>query len=148
MRELFRDPTAQTADRVAAAVPESVDVAIIGAGTSGLTAGAYLAQQGKTVALFDPHYVAGGAATQFARGKDPRFRFDIGLHYIGEVGPDQALGRMLAEIGVHDRIGFSQLDPDGYDIFHFPDFTFRMPADPGLYRDHMTVSYQVTGDVF
>ena len=40
MNDLFRDPTAQTADRVAASVPESVDVAIIGAGTSGLTAGA------------------------------------------------------------------------------------------------------------
>ncbi|MCO4772308.1 MAG: NAD(P)/FAD-dependent oxidoreductase [Deltaproteobacteria bacterium] len=137
MTELFRDPTARTAERVSAEVPSEVDVAIIGAGTGGLTAAAYLARQGKKVAVFDPHYVAGGSATQFARGKDPRFRFDIGLHYIGEVGPDEALGRMLVELGCYDQVGFVPLDPDGYDVFHFPDFTFRMPADPGAYRDRM-----------
>ncbi len=135
---VFRDPTERTADRVATPVPEDVDVAIIGAGTSGLTAAAYIARSGRSVALFDPHYVAGGAATQFARGKAPeRFRFDIGLHYIGEVGKDQALGRMLDDVGALDRLGFAPLDPDGYDIFTFPDFTFRVPADPRAYRDRM-----------
>jgi len=139
---IFRDPTEKTADRVGTAVPEQVDVAIIGAGTSGLTAAAYLARSGKSVALFDPHYVAGGAATQFARGKAPqRFRFDIGLHYIGEVGRDQALGRILHDVGALDRIGFSQLDPDAYDVFTFPDFTFRMPADPEAYRDRLVALF-------
>jgi all-trans-retinol 13,14-reductase len=134
----FRDPTEQTAERVAAPVPERVDVAIIGAGPSGLTAAAYLARQGKSVAIFDPHYVAGGSATQFARGRSgSRFRFDIGLHYIGEVGPEEPLGLMLTELGIHDKLGFEQLDPDGYDRFVFPDFTFHMPADLGLYRDRM-----------
>ena len=42
----------------------------------------------------------------------------------------EGVHEQVAEIGVHDRIGFSQLDPDGYDVFHFPDFTFKMPADP------------------
>ena len=42
----FRDPTSRTADRVATAVPEQVDVAIVGAGPSGLTAAAYLARPG------------------------------------------------------------------------------------------------------
>ena len=135
---VFRDPTERTADRVSTPVPERVDVAIVGAGPSGLTAAAYLARQGKSVAIFDPHYVAGGSATQFARGrKGSRFRFDIGLHYIGEVGPDQPLGLMLTELGIHDKLGFAPLDPDGYDRFVFPDFTFHMPADLGLYRDRM-----------
>ena len=45
------EPTSQTAQRVRAEPPESVDVAIVGAGPGGLTAGAYLAAQGLSVAL-------------------------------------------------------------------------------------------------
>lgn len=132
----FRDPTERTAERVSTPVPDSVDVAIVGAGPSSLTAAAYLARQGRSVAVFDPHYVAGGSATQFARGRaGNRYRFDVGLHYIGEVEPDQPLGRMFTELGLD--LEFSPLDPDGYDVFHFPDFSFRMPADLDLYRDRM-----------
>lgn len=138
----FRDPTARTKERVATPVPEQVDVAIVGAGPAGLTAAAYLARQGKSVAIFDPHYVAGGSATQFARGRQgSRYRFDIGLHYIGEVGPDEPLGLMLTELGLHDDLEFTQLDPDGYDVFVFPDFTFKTPANLGQYRDRLVALF-------
>src|SRR5271170_7644832 len=50
------------------ATPESVDVAIVGAGLGALVAGAHLARQGYRVACFEQHYVAGGCATQFSRG--------------------------------------------------------------------------------
>ena len=81
-------PTAQTKARVAAPVPERVDVAIVGAGLGGLMTAARLVRAGRSVALFDGHYVAGGCATMFARGPaDRRVAFDIGLHYIGDCGP-------------------------------------------------------------
>jgi len=130
-------PTAKTKERTRNEVPESVDVAIVGAGTGGLMAGAYLAKAGLKVALFDPHYVAGGCSTQFHRTivGGGVYRFDVGLHYIGEAGPDDYMGRMLSDVGVHQE--FEQLDPDGYDTFVFPDFRFRMPNDLGLYRDRL-----------
>ena len=69
-------------------VPDHVDVAVVGCGLGGLTAAAYLARRGKRVACFDSHYVAGGCATQFARrNASGAYRFDIGLHYIGDCGP-------------------------------------------------------------
>jgi phytoene dehydrogenase-like protein len=130
-------PTAKTKERTRNKVPESVDVAIVGAGTGGLMAGAYLAKAGLSVALFDPHYVAGGCSTQFHRTivGGGTYRFDVGLHYIGEAGPDDYLGRMLEDLGLEQE--FEQLDPDGYDTFIFPDFRFKMPNDLDLYRQRL-----------
>ncbi len=82
----LHSPTLHTARRVRTPVPESVDVAIIGCGPGGLEAGALLARAGQKVACFDQHYVAGGCATMFERGRsDARWRFDVGLHYIGGI---------------------------------------------------------------
>lgn len=117
-------------------IPEAVDVAIVGAGTGGLCAGAYLARQGLSVALFDSHYVAGGSATQFSRGSgEDTWRFDIGLHYVGEVGKNQPVGTILHELGIEPE--WVPLDPEGFDTFLFPDFEFRMPASIDLYRDRL-----------
>src|SRR5690348_6475716 len=79
-------------------LPESVDVAVIGSGLGGLCAAAYLAQRGLSVAVFESHYVAGGCATQFERGpRGARYRFDVGLHYIGDCREDGTIPRILAD---------------------------------------------------
>src|ERR1700712_4756444 len=64
------------ADRGKGRVP--VDVAIIGAGPAGLTAGYLLAKAGLTVTIIekDPHYVGGISRTVEHEG----YRFDIGGH--------------------------------------------------------------------
>lgn len=133
-------PTARTKERTRTPAPDDVDVAIVGAGTGGLCAGLYLARRGLRVALFDSHYVAGGSATQFARGSgEESWRFDIGLHYVGEVKRTEPLGAILHELGV--ELEWVPLDPDGFDTFHFPDFEFRMPADVGAYRDRLVALF-------
>jgi len=50
------------------------------------------------------------------------------VHYIGECGPGGLFTNIFAALGVGDRMTFSQLDPDGFDTLHFPDFEFRVPA--------------------
>jgi len=126
-------PTADSKRRVRAPLPEQVDVAVIGAGTGGLTAAAYLAAAGLKVAVFDSHYVAGGAATQFARKVNGgHLLFDIGLHYMGDCEPGGLVHRILEPLGIHQE--FVQMPADGYDTLLFPDFTFRVPADIDLYR--------------
>ena len=134
-------PVAKTERRRAhAAIPESVDVAIIGAGLGGLTAGAYLARQGLTVALFEQHYVAGGCATHFERGpKRARYHFDVGLHYIGDCGPDGAIPRMLRSVGI--ELAYAELDPDGFDTLLFPDLEFRIPVGVERYRDRLRSAF-------
>ena len=131
------DPTYATAARVKAPVPDSVDVAIVGAGIGGLVAGASLARSGLKVACFDQHYVAGGCTTQFARGgPKKRFNFDIGLHYIGDCGSNEGVIPSILE-GLGVDIDFVDMDPDGFDTLVFPDFRFRIPASIDLYRERL-----------
>jgi phytoene dehydrogenase-like protein len=122
------------------AVPEAVDVAIVGSGLGGLMAAAHLAQRGLSVAVFEQHYVAGGCATQFSRGpKKARYHFDVGLHYIGDCERDGSIPSLLRGVGV--ELEYEQLDPDGFDTLVFPDLEFRMPSDLGVYRDRLAAAF-------
>ena len=133
-------PTLRTKARVAAPVPERVDVAIVGAGLGGLMTAARLAKAGKRVAVLDRHYVAGGCATMFARGPaEQRFVFDVGLHYVGECGPGERLSRLLDDVGVN--LEWRRLDDDGFDELIFPDFRFRVPANLELYRERLLAMF-------
>lgn len=130
------DPTFMTKPRVKAAVPAEVDVAIVGAGLGGLTAGAYLARSGLKVAVFDQHYVAGGCCTQFSRGGPrARYNFDIGLHYIGDCGPDGKIPQILAGLGL--SLDYVSMDAEGFDTLVFPDFRFPIPVGHDAYREKL-----------
>lgn len=134
------DPTWLTKHRVKAPVPASVDVAIVGAGLGGLTAGAYLAQAGVKVALFDQHYVAGGCCTQFSRGGPRnRYNFDVGLHYIGDCGENGRIPRILAGLGL--SLDYVPLDADGFDTLVFPDFRFRIPVGHDAFRERLVQAF-------
>ena len=60
------------------------DVIIIGAGLGGLTAGAKLAREGKSVLLLEQHDRPGGCATTFKR-RD--FTMEVGLHEMDGLHP-------------------------------------------------------------
>ncbi len=129
-------PTVETTRRSRQEVPDTVDVALIGAGPSSLTAAAYLAKAGMKVAVFDSHYVAGGCATQFSRGKrGQRWLFDVGLHYIGDCGPGGIFPRLLEPVGVD--VEYVPMDEDGFDTLVFPDLEFRIPVGVDRYRDRL-----------
>jgi all-trans-retinol 13,14-reductase len=124
------------ARRANTSAPAEVDVAIVGAGLGGLVAGATLARAGRSVAVFDAHYVAGGCATHFTRGpRSKRYHFDVGVHYVGDCGAEGQIPRMLR--GLDAPVEFEPLDADGFDTLVFPDLTFRIPADVGLYRERL-----------
>ena len=129
-------PTARTKARTRLAPPDSADIVLIGCGLGGLTTAAYLSQLGYRVACFDHHYVAGGCATAFTRGPaKARYHFDVGLHYIGDCGEGGAIPSILGEVGA--EVDFVPMDPDGFDTLIFPDFTFKVPVDRGLYRERL-----------
>jgi all-trans-retinol 13,14-reductase len=133
-------PTEHSARRARAELPTEVDVVVVGAGLGGLVSAAYLARSGFTVAVLDGHYVAGGCATQFQRkGADGMYRFDVGVHYIGDCGPTGQIPSILRGVGV--ELQYAQLDPDGFDELIFPDFRFRVPTSLDLYRDRLVEQF-------
>lgn len=82
------------------------DVVVVGAGLGGLSAAACLAKAGKKILLFERHYVPGGYASSFMRG---RFEFEISLHELsglGEKTDPGPLRRLLDEVGVAPRVKF------------------------------------------
>ena len=88
------------------------DFAIVGMGIGGLTLGALLAQAGKTVVIFDQHYVPGGYGHTFRQG---RFSFCAELHYVWDCGVGQRVYQMLEKLGLEHQVTFRRLDPNGFD---------------------------------
>jgi len=111
----------------------SCDVVVVGAGVGGLVAAALLAREGRSVLVVDRHYVAGGNATVFKR---PRYEFDVGVHYLGDCGPNGLLPRILRAAGASPP-RFRELDPDGFDRLVFPGFEFRIPRGIDRYRQRL-----------
>lgn len=132
-----RVQSAGMADRWRRLARDTYDAVVIGAGVGGLTAGALLARAGKRVLVVDGHTVAGGNATVFRRR---RWLFDVGLHYVGDCGPDGMIPRALRLAGAAP-VPFREMDPDGFDTFLFPGFTFRVPRGLDPYRERLVAAF-------
>lgn len=78
---------------------EHFDVAVVGAGVSGMTAALLLANDGARVALLDAHTAPGGCAGFFRRGE---FSFDVGATTFISF-QDGGIGhRLLSRLGLDD----------------------------------------------
>lgn len=88
---------------------------VIGSGIGGLACAAALARCGKSVLLLERQNTAGGLTQSFSRSG---FRWDVGLHYLGEMGPGGE-ARPVIDWLSGGAIAFAPLG-DVYDVFHFP----------------------------
>jgi phytoene dehydrogenase-like protein len=75
--------------------PGHYDVAIIGAGMSGLAAGIRLAHFGRRVCIFERHYAAGGLNSFYSL--DGR-KYDVGLHAMTNFVPPGVRGTPLGKL--------------------------------------------------
>ncbi len=118
------------------------DAIVIGSGLGGLACAAYLCAAGKRTLVLEAHYVAGGNSQTFRRRiQDRHYEFDVGVHYIGECGPEGSITRVLRGLGLAERVAFRPLDPDGYTTLLFPDLTFRIPAGWDHYRARLLATF-------
>jgi phytoene dehydrogenase-like protein len=121
---------------------ESWDAIVIGSGLGGLACAAYLSAAGRRTLVLEAHYVAGGNSQVFRREvRGQRWEFDVGIHYIGECGPDGLITRILNGAGLAERVVFRPLDPDGYSTLVFPDLRFRVPAGWARYRERLLETF-------
>lgn len=101
------------------------DVIIIGAGLGGLTAGAKLAKEGKSVLVLEQHDRPGGCATTFKR-RD--FTMEVGLHEMDGLHPRDIKKRIFDDIGLGERVKFLPV-PEFYRFIN-ENYDLVIPHDP------------------
>ena len=99
------------------------DVAVVGGGIAGLTAGASLAAAGHTVLLAERNPRPGGGCSSFRRGP---YRFDAGTSALSGFGPGGRLRRIFADLGALPEM----LRTPVRETIVTDRFAFALPADP------------------
>jgi prolycopene isomerase len=78
-----------------------MNATVIGSGLSGLTTAAVLARVGHCVTVLEQYHRPGGVTAPFERDG---FRWNLGQLLIEDLGPDEPLGLILADLDLADQI--------------------------------------------
>ncbi|MFI5953764.1 2Fe-2S iron-sulfur cluster-binding protein [Cryptosporangium sp. NPDC051539] len=117
---------------------EDFDAVVIGSGMGGLAAARALAQFGRArVLVLEQHYTLGGMTHEFSRGG--RYEFPTGMHYLG------AAPAPFLDFLTDARAQFAPL-PDEFDVLHFPDFDFAIPASEERFRARLAERFPDEAD--
>ena len=111
---------------------------VIGTGAGGLAAAGYLARAGFRVVALEQARQVGGNLGPFER---QGFTFDTGLHYVGQCGPGQLVYEVLAGLGLDAGKLFREIEPDGFDIYRFPEFEVRNCHGLDEFRDRLRTQF-------
>uniref|UniRef100_A0A8C3RTS3 All-trans-retinol 13,14-reductase n=1 Tax=Chelydra serpentina TaxID=8475 RepID=A0A8C3RTS3_CHESE len=108
----------------AAKVPENLDAVVIGSGFGGLAAAVLLSKAGKRVLVLEQHGKAGGCCHTFSK---KGFEFDVGIHYIGQLG-ETSFMRFLVDQLTEGQLQWSKM-PSVFDAV-----VLGEPGDGKTYR--------------
>lgn len=108
------------------------DAIVIGSGIGGLTTAALLSDLGWKVCVLEQHYTAGGFTHSYERGG---YEWDVGVHYIGEVGASTRTRKMFDYLS-SKQLKWAPMD-DEYDRFYVGDKVFNAVAGKEEFRDNL-----------
>jgi all-trans-retinol 13,14-reductase len=112
------------------------DAIVIGSGMGGLTTAALLSELGRKVCVLEQHYTAGGFTHSYNRGD---YEWDVGVHYIGDVGTQTRTRRMFDFLS-DDKLEWAPMD-DEYDRFYIGDKIFNAIAGKQAFRDNLVARF-------
>ena len=108
------------------------DAIVIGSGMGGLTTAALLSELGKKVCVLEQHYTAGGYTHSYERNG---YEWDVGVHYIGDVGAKTQTRRMFDFLS-SGNLEWAPMDAE-YDRFFVGDKIFNAVAGKQEFRDNL-----------
>ena len=111
---------------------EKYDAVVIGSGMGGLTTAALLSDLGWKVCVLEQHYTAGGYTHSYERNG---YEWDVGVHYIGEVGAKTQTRQMFDYLS-GGKLDWAPMDAE-YDRFYVGDKVFNAKAGKQEYRDNL-----------
>ncbi|MEX2961858.1 phytoene desaturase family protein [Microbulbifer sp. TYP-18] len=102
------------------------DAIVIGSGIGGLTTAALLSAVGRKVLVLEQHYTAGGFTHAYDRNG---YEWDVGIHYIGDVGEHPTMVRKLFDFLSDGQLKWAPMDRT-YDRIFLGDQQFDLRAGP------------------
>ena len=111
---------------------ERYDAIVIGSGMGGLTNAALLSELGWKVCVLEQHYTAGGYTHSYERNG---YEWDVGVHYIGDVGARTRTRRMF-DFLTDGKLEWAPMDAE-YDRFYIGDKVFNARAGKKEFRDNL-----------
>jgi all-trans-retinol 13,14-reductase len=112
------------------------DALVIGSGIGGLTTAALLSELGRRVCVLEQHYTAGGYTHSYERGG---YEWDVGVHYIGDVGGPTRTRRMFDFLS-GGQLEWAAMDEE-YDRFYIGDKVFCARAGKRRFRDNLVAQF-------
>lgn len=108
------------------------DAIVVGSGMGGLTTAALLSDLGQRVCVLEQHYTAGGYTHSYERNG---YEWDVGVHYIGEVGAKTRTRRMFDYLS-GGKLEWAPMDAE-YDRFYVGNKVFNAIAGKQEFRDNL-----------
>lgn len=116
------------------AVEGSYDAIVVGSGIGGLATAALLAKHAEMrVLVLERHYTAGGFTHTFRRRG---FEWDVGVHYIGQLGNPNTLIRRIFDDITEAKLEWADMG-DVYDRVIIGDDTYDFVKGPTQFRDRI-----------
>ena len=118
-------------------VRDHYDTIVIGTGMGSLTSAAILAKEGQKVLLLERHYTAGGFTHVFKR---KGYEWDVGIHYIGEVGRPNSVVKRLFDYITDGQLKWADMG-EVYDKIIIGDDAYDLVKGVDNFKEKMTAYF-------